>query len=103
MTIPQTLQKPLTIAALICGIIAGVAALVAAIVLKQVAYGAWGVAFVAGSIIAFVSGAKGRPDGAISPPTIGAKFENIPMWAWLIIAGLCVAATVLTFVFPPWR
>jgi hypothetical protein len=89
---------------IVCGIAAGIAAIVAAIALSQVAYSAWGVVFIAGTVIAAVSGAKARPDGSLNPkkPKIGAKFKEIPTGAWIAIALLFVAAVIITFIFPPW-
>ena len=86
-----------------CGILAGIVAIVGAIVTQQVAYAAWGVTFIAGSIIAAVSGAKARPDGSLSPLKIGAVFKEIPAGAWLVIAALGVASIVVTAIFPPFR
>ncbi len=99
----MNVQKLLTIGALIGGLAAGVVAIIAVILTHKIAYGAWAIVFLAGSIIAYVSGAQGRPDGKLSPPTIGAVFERISMGAWLVIAGLCAAAMVFTFIVPPWK
>lgn len=91
-------------AGIVCGIVAGIAAIVAAIVLTQVAYSAWGVVFIAGTVIAAVSGAKARPDGSLNPkkPRIGAVFKEIPTGAWIAIALLFIGAVVISFIFPPW-
>lgn len=85
------------------GFIAGIAAIVAAIVFKQVAFAAWGVAFLAGSIIAVASGAKATPGGSLSGPTVKATYKQIPDMAFYAILGLCVLALIMTFIFPPWR
>jgi hypothetical protein len=97
-------EKVIHWAGIVCGIVAGIAAIVAAIVLSQVAYAAWGVVFIAGTVIAAVSGAKARPDGSLNPkkPRIGAVFKEISTGAWIAIALLFVAAVIVTFIFPPW-
>jgi 4-hydroxybenzoate polyprenyltransferase len=97
------MKKVVFWAGVVAGIVAGLALIVGAIVTKHVALAAWGVTGVAGSIIAAVSGAKARPDGSISPPTIGAVFTEIPSGAWAVIALLFVASVVMTFIFPPFR
>jgi hypothetical protein len=101
----MNLNKIIFWAGVVCGIAAGIAAIVASIALKQVAYGVWGAVFIAGSIIAAVSGAKARPDGSLNPksPRIGAVFKEIPTGAWVAIAIMFVGAVVVSFVFPPWR
>jgi len=99
----MNIQKLLTIGALIGGVAAGLGGIVAAIITHKIAFAIWGAVFIAGSIIAYVSGARGRPDGKLSPLTIGAKFERISMGAWLVIAGLCAGAMVFTFIVPPWK
>jgi hypothetical protein len=100
----MNLQKVIHWAGVVCGILAGIAAIVAAIVLEQVAYAAWGLVFIAGSIIATVSGAKARPDGSLNPkkPRIGAVFKQIPTGAWVAIALMFAGAVVVSFIFPPW-
>jgi hypothetical protein len=85
------------------GILAGVVAIVGAIITKHVAYAAWGVTFIAGSIIAAVSGAKARPDGSLSPLKVGAVFKEIPTGAWVVIAALGLASIVVTVIFPPFN
>ena len=99
----KKLNSILLWAAVACGCIAGLVAIIAGIITHKPAAFGWGIAFISGSIIAGVGGARGRPDGKLSPPTIGAKFERIPSGAWFAIAGLFVAATVITFIFPPWQ
>ncbi len=94
-------QKAMLWAAVVCGVVAGVIALVVAVNTKSVAFAAWGVTFIAGSIIAAYSGAKGRPDGKLSPPTIGAKFTQIPTTAWLIIAAMVVTSAIVSIAAPP--
>jgi hypothetical protein len=97
------LNKLLFWAAVVCGIIAGIAAIVAAIALKKYVFIAWGITFIVGSILCAVSAGSGRPDGAISPPTIGAVFKEIPGWSWGIIAAMCAGSVVLSIIFPPWK
>jgi len=99
----MTLQKLLFWGAVVCGIAAGIVGVVAGIVLKKPAFAIWGGVFVCGSVIMAISGGKGRPDGAVSPPTIGAKFTEVPTWAWAVISALFVPAVVFTFIFPPWK
>lgn len=99
----QVLQKILFWGAVVCGIAAGIAGLVAGIVLKQPAYAIWGGVFISGSVIMAIAGGKGRPDGAISPPTIGAKFKEVPDWAWVVISLLFIPGIIFTFVFRPWH
>ena len=98
----MNLNKILFWAAVVCGVLAGVAGIAAAIVFKKAAFAVWGIFFIAGSIIVAVSGGKGRPDGSLQP-SIGAKFTEVPTWAWLVITGLFVPAVALSFVFPPWK
>src|SRR5690242_3549907 len=58
---------------------------------------AFGVAAIASSIIAWVNGAKSKPDvGWIS---FGASVRNIDGWAWVIVFLLFVAAVVVAVVF----
>jgi hypothetical protein len=97
------LAKILFWAAVVGGIIAGIAAIVAAFVFKKYVFIAWGITFIAGSIISAATASSGRPDGGFSPPTIGAIFKGIPGWAWGIIASMVVISGILTFVLPPWK
>jgi len=97
------MQKVLFWAGVVGGIAAGVVAIIGAIVTKHIAYAAWGVTAIAGSIIAAISGAKARPDGSLSPLKIGAVFTEIPSGAWAAIALLFVASVVVTFIFPPFK
>ena len=90
-------------AGVIGGIAAGIVLIIATIISHHVAYAAWAVTAIAGSIIAAVSGAKARPDGNLSPPTIGAVFKEIPSGAWAAIALLFVASVVVTVIFPPFH
>jgi hypothetical protein len=71
-----------------------------------------GVAGVIGTIIAWVTGATSNaatnpdlPDDGTStrrddPDTLGGVASHIRWWAWLIIAGLVVAAVAVTFALP---
>jgi hypothetical protein len=71
-----------------------------------------GVAGVIGTIIAWVTGATSSaatnpdlPDDGTStrrddPDTLGGVASHIRWWAWLIIAGLVVAAVAVTFALP---
>jgi hypothetical protein len=96
-------EKLLFWGAVACGIIAGIAGVTAGIVFKKAAFAAWGVMFVSGSVIVAISGGKGRPDGSLRPPSIGARFTQVPAWAWAVISLLFVPAVVFTFIFPPWK
>jgi len=53
-----------------------------------------GVAGIIGAIIAWVTGATSSP--VAGEDTLGGVAQNIRWWAWLIIAGLVVAAVVVT-------
>jgi len=99
----MNLQKLLFWAAVACGIIAGIAGVVAGIVFKKPAFAIWGGLFISGSIIIACSGGKGRPDGSLRPPTIGALFTEVPTWAWAVITLLFVPCVAFTFIFPPWK
>jgi len=71
-----------------------------------------GIAGVAGTIIAWVSGAtssaatnydpsdSGDSSRRDDPDTLGGVASNIRWWAWLIILGLVVAAVAVTFAIP---
>jgi hypothetical protein len=63
---------------------------------RYFAWGAWGVASTA---IAWISGAVAQPRILGTKPLIlGADVTRIPMIPWLIIAGLFVAAVVVSFI-----
>lgn len=97
----MNINKIIFWAGVVCGILAGVVAIIGAIAAKEVAFAAWGVTFIAGSIISAVSGAKARPDGSLSPLKIGAIFKEIPGGAWAVIALMFVASITVTIIFSP--
>ncbi|SRR6266540_6097091 len=99
----MTIPKAVHIAGVVGGIAAGVAAIIAAITTKQVAYGIWGGAFIAAAIIGAVAGAVASPRVGISPPSVGAKYTEVPDKAWFAVLGVLVIAIICTFIFPPWR
>jgi len=53
-----------------------------------------GVAGALGSALAWISGATSS--GEADSDTLGGVAKNIPLWAWLIIAGLVAAAILVT-------
>lgn len=55
-----------------------------------------GFACLIGTIIAWASGASAKPEG--DDDSLGGTADAIPMWAWLIIAGLLVVAIILSIV-----
>jgi hypothetical protein len=86
----------------ICGIAAGAVLIVAGAVLhpasaRLIAWGVWGVV---SCVLAWIAGATAQPafGTAFGRPTFGARVSAVPLWAWLIVLGLFIAATVIGFV-----
>lgn len=86
----------------IIGIAVGVVLIVGGAVMHpfSVRLLAWGVWAVASCILAWIAGATAQPaytGTAFGRPTFGARVSAVPLWAWLIVAGLFVVATVIGF------
>jgi len=78
-------------------ILVGILAIVFGAMTKSPGLIAFGVAAIASAIVAWVNGARSRPDvGWIS---FGATVRNIDGWAWVIVFLLFVAAVVVAVVF----
>lgn len=80
------------------GLAAGAAALIVGAILPHAGLIAFGVAGIAGTIIAWVSGAVASPEGNPFTRSFGATMKRIPALAWLVIFGLFAVAAVITIV-----
>ena len=96
------LNKTVHIAGVIGGFLAAAIAVVGGILFSKVAFVIWGAAFAVCAVVGLVSGASASPRGGYDPPSSGAKYTNVPDWAWYIAAAAILVAIVFTFLMPPW-
>lgn len=87
----------------IIGIAIGAALIVVGAVMHPVSIRliAWGAWAVISFVLAWIAGATAVPaytGQAFGQPTFGARVTNMPLWVWLIVLGLFIAATVIGFV-----
>ena len=79
-------------------IAAGIAMIVVGAIQRSAGLICWGCAAIAGSIIAWVSGATSRPDINPMKKSFGGTVSRVPMKSWAAIFVLFVGALIVTAV-----
>jgi len=98
-----TLNKSIHVAGIIGGFVAAAVALGFGIFTGKPAIIVWGIVFAVCAVLGLVSGAKASPRGGYDPPQAGAKYTEVPDWAWYVAAIAAVVGIVVTFIVPPWN
>ena len=98
----STLNKAVHTAGIVGGFLGAGIAVVGGILFAKPAFVIWGAAFAVCAVVGLVSGSKASPRGGYDPPSAGAKYTEVPDWAWYVAAAAIVVAIIFTFILPPW-
>jgi multisubunit Na+/H+ antiporter MnhB subunit len=96
------IQKAVHIAGIVAGFAAAILMVIIGIVVKKPGISILGGACGAGAIVAIIAGATASPTVSIDPPGVGAKYSQIPDWAFVVIALLLAAAIAVSTIFKLW-
>src|SRR5262245_14444211 len=96
------IQKAIHIGGIVTGFAAAVLMVIIGIVVKKPGISILGGACGASAVVALIAGATASPRVTISPPGVGAKYSEIPDWAFVVIALLLAAAVAVSLIFKLW-